>query len=103
MPDILKQSILTPVPKVCLPQDIKSDLRPIALTSCLAKVLEGFIKQKNFVTDVWHYRPTSIPTSWLLDCACTNLFNASYTQGYRFRELLCMDIFLGTSLKDLMS
>ena len=41
MPDILKQSIITPVPKVCPPQDIKSDLRPIALTSCLAKVLEG--------------------------------------------------------------
>ena len=33
---------ISPVPKVCPPQDIKSDLRPIALTSCLAKVLEGF-------------------------------------------------------------
>ena len=30
------------VPKVCLSQDNKSDLRPIALTSCLAKELEGF-------------------------------------------------------------
>ena len=30
LPDILKQSIITPVPKVCPPQDIKSDLRPIA-------------------------------------------------------------------------
>ena len=38
---------------------------------------------------VWHYRSTPIRTSWPLDCARTNLFNASYTQEYRFRELLC--------------
>ena len=44
--DTLKQSIITPVPKVCPPQDIKSDLRPIALTSCLAKVLEGFTNKR---------------------------------------------------------
>ena len=42
VPDTLKRSIIYPVPKVCPPQNIKSDLRPIALTSCLAKVLEGF-------------------------------------------------------------
>ena len=46
VPDILKQSIISPVPKVCPPQDIKSDLRPIALTSCLAKVLEGFTNKR---------------------------------------------------------
>ena len=46
VPDTLKQSIITPVPKVCPPQDIKSDLRPIALTSCLAKVLEGFSNKR---------------------------------------------------------
>ena len=46
MPDTLKQSIIMPVPKVCPPQDIKSDLRPIALTSCLAKVLEGFTNKR---------------------------------------------------------
>ena len=28
------------------PQNIKSDLRPIALTSCLAKVLEGFTNKR---------------------------------------------------------
>ena len=42
LPDTFKQSIISPVPKVCPPQDIKSEPRPIALTSCLAKVLEGF-------------------------------------------------------------
>ena len=46
VPDTLKQSIITPVPKVCPPQDIKSDLRPIGLTSCLAKVLEGFTNKR---------------------------------------------------------
>ena len=46
VPDTLKQSIITPVPKVCPPQDIKSDLRPIALTSCLAKILEGFTNRR---------------------------------------------------------
>ena len=46
VPDTLKQSIITPVPKVCHPQDIKSDLRPIALTSCLAKVLEGLTNKR---------------------------------------------------------
>ena len=46
VPDILKQSIITPVPKVCPPQNIKSDLRPIALMSCLAKVLEGFTNKR---------------------------------------------------------
>lgn len=40
MPDTLKQSIISLVLNVCPPQDIKSNLRPIALTSCLAKVLE---------------------------------------------------------------
>ena len=74
VPDTLKQSIITPVPKVCPPQDIKSDLRPIALTSCLAKVLEGFTNKRLL-------RQMS-GTSWPLDCARTNLFNASYTRGY---------------------
>ena len=48
VPDTLKQSIITPVPKVCPPQDIKSDLRPIALTSCLAKVLEDTIDPRQY-------------------------------------------------------
>ena len=35
MADTLKESIISPVPKVCAPQYIKSDLRPIVLTICL--------------------------------------------------------------------
>ena len=43
VPDPLKQAIVTPVsPPPPPPQDITSDLRPISLTSCLAKVIEGF-------------------------------------------------------------
>ena len=42
--DSLKRSIITPVQKISPLQDIKSDLRPIALTSCLAKVLTGFTR-----------------------------------------------------------
>ena len=46
LPDSLKRSIIIPVPKISPPQDIKSDLRPITLTSCLAKVLEGFTHRR---------------------------------------------------------
>ena len=41
-----QDTLSKPVSKVCPPQDIKSDLRPIALTSCLAKVLEGFTNKR---------------------------------------------------------
>ena len=46
VPDTLKQSIVTPVPKVSPPQDITSDLRPILITSSLAKVIEGFTHRR---------------------------------------------------------
>lgn len=41
-PDTLKRSIVILIPKTSPPKEIESALRPIALTSCLAKVLEGF-------------------------------------------------------------
>ena len=72
MPDTLKRSIISPVPKVCPPQNIKSDLRPIALTSCLAKVLEGYTNKRLLgkVSD----------TIDLRQCARIDLFiNASYS------------------------
>ena len=37
VPDLLKQSIINPLPKVSPPQEIQSDLRPISLTCTLAK------------------------------------------------------------------
>ena len=46
VPEALKQSIVSPIPKVSPPQDIESDLRPISLTSCLAKVMEGFTHRR---------------------------------------------------------
>ena len=43
-PDLLKRSIINPLPKVSPPQEIQSDLRPIFLTCTLAKVMEGFAR-----------------------------------------------------------
>ena len=42
VPDVLKTSIVTPTPKLSLPMRLEEDLRPITLTSPLAKVLKGF-------------------------------------------------------------
>ena len=42
IPDLLKSSIISPIPKVIPPQSIESDLRPISLTCNLAKIMEGF-------------------------------------------------------------
>ena len=38
----LKQATVVPVPKCHPPMSIESDLRPVSLTSPVAKVLEGF-------------------------------------------------------------
>ena len=43
-PDSLKVAILNPIPKISPPQQIEKDLRPIALTCALAKVMEGFTR-----------------------------------------------------------
>ena len=42
VPIILKESIVTPTPTVIPPKVMEEDLRPITLTSPLAKVMEGF-------------------------------------------------------------
>lgn len=42
IPELLKSSIVSPIPKVTPPQSIESDLRPISLTCTLAKIIEGF-------------------------------------------------------------
>ena len=52
-PDALKASLLNPIPKISPPQQIESDLRPIALTCTLAKVLEGFTRDR-LITQVSH-------------------------------------------------
>ena len=41
IPDLLKESLVHPVPKCSPPKSITDDLRPITLTSQLAKVLAG--------------------------------------------------------------
>ena len=45
-PDALKASLLNSIPKISPLQQIESDLRPIALTCTLAKVLEGFTRDR---------------------------------------------------------
>ena len=46
VPGSLKQSIVTPVPKISPPQEIDNDLRPISLTNSIAKILEGFTNRR---------------------------------------------------------
>ena len=46
IPDLLKRSIINPLPKVSPPQEIQTDLRPISLTYTLAKVMEGFARSR---------------------------------------------------------
>ena len=46
VPRSLKQSIVTPVPKISPPQEIDNDLRPISLTNSIAKILEGFTNRR---------------------------------------------------------
>ena len=51
--DALKASLLNPISKISPPQQIESDLRPIALTCTLAKVLEGLTRDR-LITQVSH-------------------------------------------------
>ena len=46
VPDLLKRSVISPLPKVSPPQKIQSDLRPISLTCTLARVMEGFARSR---------------------------------------------------------
>ena len=46
VPDLLKSSIVNPIPKVSPPQEIDSDLRPISLTCTIAKIMEGFCRSR---------------------------------------------------------
>ena len=47
LPYLLKASIINPIPKFSPPQQTEKDLRPIALTCTLAKVMEGFVPDRN--------------------------------------------------------
>ena len=42
IPELLKSSIVSPIPKCMPPKTIEDDLRPISLTLQIAKVMEGF-------------------------------------------------------------
>ena len=48
VPGLLKSSIVNPLPILIVspPQEIKSDLRPIALTCTIAKVMEVFMRNR---------------------------------------------------------
>ena len=42
IPELLKSSIVSPIPKCMPPKSIEDDLRPISLTPQIAKIMEGF-------------------------------------------------------------
>ena len=46
VPDVLKSSIVNPLPTVSPPQEVKSDLRQIAVTCTIVKVMEGFARSR---------------------------------------------------------
>ena len=48
VPEPLKRSVISPIPKCPYPKAVDEDLRPISLTSQLAKVLEGFTLRSLF-------------------------------------------------------
>ena len=52
-PTQLKQAIVVPVPKLRPPKSLENDLRPISLTSPIAKVLEGF-SAESLITSVFN-------------------------------------------------
>ena len=97
-----------------LPQDIKSDLTPIALTSCLAKVLEGFthrrlLKQVNCDIDprqyAWEGDSNTQTLIYLLHAiheivetgnCCARTFFADYSKGFDIidHKILVQELFL---------
>ena len=56
IPSLLKSPIVTPIPKVNPPREIKSDLRPISLTCTLAKVIED-LRAMTTASIKWKNRP----------------------------------------------
>ena len=52
-PTQLKQATVVPVPKLRPPKSVENDLRPISLTSPIAKVLEGF-SAESLITSVFN-------------------------------------------------
>jgi hypothetical protein len=51
IPPILKSSIVNPIPKISIPKDIGSDLRPISFICSLANILEGFTYKITILLD----------------------------------------------------
>ena len=52
-PTQLKQAVVVPVPNRRPPKSVENDLRPISLTSSIAKVLEGF-SAESLITNVFN-------------------------------------------------
>ena len=51
IPELLKSSIVSPIPKCMPPKSIEDDLRPISLTPQIAKIMEGFTLE-SFLADI---------------------------------------------------
>ena len=100
VPDLMKMSLVTPVPKVTPPKKLEEDLRPITLTTPLAKILEGFtvehlLKQVADKLDIKQFsisgKSTTHALVYLLHCILETLdkgnlyarvFFADFSKGF---------------------
>ena len=74
VPELLKCSIVNPVPKVSPPQHIESDLRPISLTCTLAKVISGrFYTKQTHRANCKEPRPPTVCSGGPFHDGCLNL------------------------------
>ena len=117
VPDLLKRSIINPLPKVSPPQEIQTDLRAVSLTCTLAKVMEGFARSRlvaqisenldqrqyaregHSTTDALIYILQAIHQATDSGNCGARMFFADYSKGFDLvdhsillRELACFDI-----------
>ena len=84
VPDLLKSSIVNPLPKVSPPQEMKSDLRPIALKCTIAKAMWGFERSRQITQiaeniDPRQYAREGYSTADALICLLQSIHEATDT------------------------
>ena len=104
VPIILKESIVTPIPKVIPPKVMEEDLRPITLTSPLAKVMERFtldllISQTLGQLDIKQFSVCPKSTTHALVYILHSILETLGKGGSRIR-MFCADFSKGFDLVD---
>ena len=117
IPSLLKSSFVSPIPKVTPPETIEKDLRPISLTSTVAKVMEGFTcsrlipmldgkidprqysRKVHSTTDALIYMLQAIYEAVDSGEACARIFFTDFSKGFDLidhtilmRELAKLDV-----------